>query len=192
MNALDAHSLRLAELAALVARIIAIGTVTAVSADGSVDVAWDPDAPDGGPVSAGLVNAQRRAGDTRTSDSPSEGEQVLCVAPGGDLDGAIVIASLTTAANPAPGNAAGQLATRAKDGATFLYDPAAHALTITLPAKATARIAAPGGTTVDGDLTVTGNIAVDGTVDGVDVAGHKHAKNDPSIPPTPGATGPPL
>ena len=49
------------------------------------------------------------------------------------------------------------------------------------------------GIAIMGDVTVTGDLAVSGELsqDGVDVgSGHKHPKNDTSVPPNPATTGP--
>lgn len=122
-----------------------------------------------------------RVGKTSVWSPPSVGEQVLVLAPEADTERAIVIGSLSSAANPHPANDSSTLI-QFEDGATISYDPASHSLMAYLPAEATVLVVARGGIHFTGDLTVDGNIRSTGTVTGdADVVGagkslkgHKH------------------
>jgi len=116
-----------------------------------------------------------RAGATRSWSPPSVGEQIIFVAPGGDIAQAAVIGSIPSNAHPPAGNSLRELI-QFQDGAVVAYDPEAHALEAILPAGATINIVAPGGITVlaeagvtidvgDGGLTVKGDVTIEGDVD---------------------------
>lgn len=148
-----------------------------------------------------------RAGDARTWWAPSVGEQVLLLAPGGDLKRGMVLPAVFSTANPAPANADKLHHTTYPDGAIVEYDAAAHKLTATLPDGGTADITASGGVHITGDTLITGELHVtkpaqfdddvhcDATVtadtdvvgNGVSLHDHVHtgvtAGTDPSGPP---------
>lgn len=89
-----------------------------------------------------------RAGNTRTWNPPTVGEQVTLLSPGGDLAGALVIGGIHQNDHPAPSTDPNKTVTVYPDGATVSYDHAAHALAITLPAGGTADITVPDRITV--------------------------------------------
>ena len=76
----------------------------------------------------------RRAGETRTWSAPRPGEQVLVLAPYGDLAQAVVLPALYQDAHPVP--AARQDIERITypDGSTVDYDSAQGQLTVTVAA----------------------------------------------------------
>jgi phage baseplate assembly protein V len=127
------------------------------------------------------------SGDTRIWSPPSIGEQVLLLAPEGDVAGAIALRGVHCNTFPPAGDSTRELI-RFADGAVIAYDPESHTLEAILPAGATVSIVAPGGVTIDADVRITGDLVVDGdisssgTVTGdVDVVGagkslkgHKH------------------
>lgn len=127
-----------------------------------------------------------RAGKTRVASPPSPGEQVLVLSPEGRTSAAIIIGSLSSDAHPHPADDGSHLIAF-DDGAQIGYDPAAHRLTIRLPAGATIAVEADGGATWKGDLAFDGNIAVTGKVEAAhDVIGagkslkdHLHDKVQP-------------
>ncbi len=102
-----------------------------------------------------------RAGATSTWSAPTVGEQVLILAPSGDLAGAVVLPALYTDAHPAPSSSPTQHVTRYPDGATISYDHAtgqadiSGATLVTVQATGAVVIDAP-VTTVTGALTVQG------------------------------------
>lgn len=80
-----------------------------------------------GPITTGwLPFATMRAGEDRTWHPPEPGEQVLLVAPGGDLNQGVVVGSIYRAAHPAPADSANVSRTLFKDGAVMEYDRAQH------------------------------------------------------------------
>lgn len=104
-----------------------------------------------------------RAGATSTWSAPTVGEQVLILAPSGDLAGAVVLPALYTDAHPAPSTSPTQHVTRYPDGATISYDHAtgqadiSGATLVTVQASGAVVIDAP-ITTITGMLTVQGLI----------------------------------
>lgn len=87
-----------------------------------------------GPITTGwLPFATLRAGLDRTWHPPEPGEQVLLVAPGGDLNQAVVVGSIYRADHPAPADSADISRTRFKDGAVMEYDRAQHHWHLSVP-----------------------------------------------------------
>ena len=88
-----------------------------------------------GPITTGwLPFATMRAGHDRTWHPPGPGEQVLLVAPGGDLNQAVVVGSVYRAEHPAPADSADISRTLFKDGAVMEYDRAQHHWRLAVPA----------------------------------------------------------
>ena len=74
-----------------------------------------------------------RAGLDRTWHPPEPGEQVLLVAPGGDLNQAVVVGSIYRADYPAPADNADISRTEWQDGAVMDYDRAQHHWHLSVP-----------------------------------------------------------
>ncbi len=135
----------------------------------------------GGVVTGPIRWVAARAGATRTWSPPTIGEQVVLLAPDGEVAGAIALLGVSSIANPAAGNALREIV-QFGDGAVLAYDPEAHALEALLPGGATARIVADGGISfvgpvaIEGALTVTETIVAqqDVTGAGVSLQHHKH------------------
>lgn len=72
-----------------------------------------------------------RAGAFKIWLPPSPGEQVLLLCPGGNPEMAVVIGSLYSRDNPAPGAQQNELTLSAPDGATLHYDADKSALDVT-------------------------------------------------------------
>lgn len=88
-----------------------------------------------GPITTGwLPFATVRAGQDRTWHPPEPGEQVLLVAPGGDLNQAVVVGSLYRDAYPPPADSADISRTEWKDGAALAYDRQMHHWRLSVPA----------------------------------------------------------
>lgn len=98
------------------------------------------------------------AGDTHIWIPPSEGEQVLVVAPEGDTLGGLVLRGLPSNANPAPGNSRTVVVAFA-DGAKLSYDPEAQKLDVVLPDGGKAKLVCD--VEIDGKLKVTGDVQLD-------------------------------
>ncbi len=122
-----------------------------------------------------------RIGKTRVWSPPSEGEQVLVLAPEADTERAIVIGSLSSDAAPHPASD-GSTLVEFEDGARILYNPETHQLSAVLPGGGTALIKAPAGIhligplTVEGDINLQGKMTASGDVvaDGKSLKDHKH------------------
>ena len=122
-----------------------------------------------------------RIGKTRIWSPPSEGEQVLVLAPEADTERAIVIGSLSSDAAPHPAND-GSTLIEFEDGARILYNPETHTLSAVLPGGGKALINAPAGirligpVTVEGDIDLQGKMTASGDVvaDGKSLKTHTH------------------
>jgi len=87
-----------------------------------------------GPIlTAWLPFATARAGLDRTWHAPEPGEQVVLVAPGGDLNQAVVVGSLYRDAYPPPADSANISRTEWKDGAALAYDRQLHYWRLSVP-----------------------------------------------------------
>ena len=87
-----------------------------------------------GPIlTAWLPFTTGRAGPDVTWHAPEPGEQVVLVAPGGDLNQAVVVGSLYRQAYPAPADSAEIIRTRFKDGAVMEYDREQHHWHLSVP-----------------------------------------------------------
>ncbi|GGZ02670.1 baseplate assembly protein [Novosphingobium colocasiae] len=135
----------------------------------------DPDDDDGGAETPPIRWLASRAGQTRVWSPPSVGEQVIVLAPDGQLAGAVALTGIWQDAFPPPGVTLTEFFLFA-DGARIAYDPVGHALSVTLPAGGTAEIDAPGGLTIRGDVSIEGTVTVseDVTASGISLTGHKH------------------
>ncbi len=106
----------------------------------------------------------QRAGGDVSWHAPEVGEQVLILAPSGELNQGVVLTGLFQAAHAQPVNTPDKQHTVYKDGAVIEYDRALHHLKAVLPAGATVELIATGGIAFTGDLTVTGNIKASGDI----------------------------
>ena len=87
-----------------------------------------------GPIlTAWLPFATVRAGPDRTWHAPEAGEQVVLVAPGGDLNQAVVVGSLYRDAYPPPSDSADISRTEWQDGAALAYDRQLHHWRLSVP-----------------------------------------------------------
>lgn len=101
---------------------------------------------------------ESRAGNTRTWNPPTAGEQVLLLAPGGELAGAVVLGAINSNAYPAVSDAPNLTRWDMPDGAVIEYDHAASHLRAELPGSAA--ITAPAGVTVTGPVVIEGTLHV--------------------------------
>lgn len=107
------------------------------------------------------------SGGTRFWSRPKIGEQVMVVAPSGDIAGANALRGLDCDAFPAIGDPDRELV-QFEDGAVIAYNPTSHKLEVVLPAGAMVSIVAPGGVTLDCDVRITGDLTVGGKADVAD------------------------
>lgn len=125
----------LVEIARRLANVVRLGTVAAVDlAAARVQVVYDTEA-DGTPIrTAPLPWLTGRAGADRTWWAPAVGEQVVVLAPGGDLPRAVVLPALYRDAHPAPAAEASKHVALYGDGIRVEVDTDAHRYSVTVPA----------------------------------------------------------
>lgn len=123
--------LALPDLARRVANGVRFGVISAVDhaaarvrvTSGEIVTAWLPWA------------TGRAAGPKRRWDPPAVGEQVVVIAPGGDLTQAIVIPGVYQDTAAAPSDSPDKDTTLYGDGALIEYDRASHTYTLDVPAS---------------------------------------------------------
>lgn len=99
-----------------------------------------------------------KAGEDRTWHPPEVGEQVIVLAPSGELTAGFVLGGVYTTAYPAPSTSPEVAKMLFKDGSSATYDRALHSLTIDLPTENSSLTV-----TVNGNVTLsaTGNALVE-------------------------------
>ncbi|MDB0511059.1 phage baseplate assembly protein V [Ralstonia solanacearum] len=149
-----------ADLARLLENLLRLGTVAEVrhSTPPAVRVRT------GGITTTWCPWAERRAGQTRTWNPPTVGEQVLLFCPSGDPSNAVILCGIPTADNDVPSNDPNRTVTLYPDSALTSYDHAAGLLTVqgvkTVFLEATANVLVKAPDTVfDGNVTVKGRFS---------------------------------
>lgn len=161
MTATRAHGtlagMESAEIARLIENLLRIGTIADVQHGTPPRVRVQT----GGITTDWLPWAERRAGNTRTWNPPTKGEQVLLFSPSGDLCNAVVLTGIPSDSIDVPSHSPNETVTLYPDGATTRYDHAAGALfvggvkTIIVEAATSVLVKCP-DTTFDGAVTVKG------------------------------------
>ena len=155
----EAQEFRLVELARRLSNVVRPGVVAEADyALARVRVQY------GGPgaVTGWLPWLAARAGGDRSWWAPEIGEQVLILAPSGELSNGIVLAGLYQSNRPAPAASSYRRLVHYSDGAEIEYDSKAHRLRAVLPEGGAAEITAPDGVTITGDVAITGDVTVTG------------------------------
>ena len=93
-----------------------------------------------------------KAGKDRTWHPPEVGEQVIVLAPSGELAAGFVLGGVYTTANPAPSTSPDVAKMLFKDGSSATYDRVLHSLTIDLPTSGSSL-----------SVNVTGNVTISAT-----------------------------
>lgn len=93
-----------------------------------------------------------KAGEDRTWHPPEVGEQVIVLAPSGELSAGFVLGGVYTTAYPAPSTSPEVAKMLFKDGSSATYDRALHSLTLDLPTSGSSL-----------SVTVNGNVSVSAT-----------------------------
>lgn len=175
----------------------------------------DPAAPRVRVRSAGKLTgwlpwtAGRAGGDTQW-DPLDMGEQVIMVAPSGDLTQAVIIGSIHQKSAPAPENGADVQGRRWKDGAVDRYDRENHVREIKVPEGGAIRftigattweLTAQGAKLVTPVLDITAQVKIKGDIDvegGIKTSEDVRAQNvslinhkNTGVLPGPGLSGPP-
>lgn len=153
------------------ANIVRVGTIAALdAANARVTVQLDTEL-----VTDWLPWIVGRAGGNRTWHAPEIGEQVVVLAPSGEIGAGIVLPSIYQDAHPANSNTPDIHRTTYSDGSVVEYDRAAHILTVNVGSGqvvvncSTAAVHASTSVTIDApETTVTGHLTVEG---GIGVSG---------------------
>ena len=164
----EAQEFRLVELARRLANVVRPGVVAEVdfssAARARVRIKYGESDFSSAAVTDWLPWLAPRAGGDTQWWPPEIGEQVVILAPSGELSNGIVLGSLYSDAHPAPETDPDKHLVRYSDGAEISYDRAAHRLRAVLPAGGAAEITAPDGVTITGDVTIDGGVTVTGGV----------------------------
>jgi len=152
----------LSELVRTIPNLIRTGKIAEINAD-KVRVRLSPSL-----LTTWLQWIALRAGDVIDWCPPSIGEQVIVFSPNGDLTQGKVLAGLFSAESPAPQTSLKIRSIHYPDGAVVLYDFGKHSLSAILPAGSSALVKADEvtadapQTTCTGDVTIKGNLVVEG------------------------------
>lgn len=152
----------LSELVRTIPNLIRTGKIAEINAD-KVRVRLSPSL-----LTTWLQWIALRAGDVIDWCPPSSGEQVIVFSPNGDLTQGKVLAGLFSAESPAPQTSLNIRSIHYPDGAVVLYDFGKHSLSAILPAGSSALVKADEvtadapQTTCTGDVTIKGNLVVEG------------------------------
>ncbi len=154
----------LTEIARRMASIVRLGIVAEVDHQAArVRVSYGGEGETA--LSAWLPWVTARAGQDRSWWPPEAGEQVLILAPSGELAKAVVVAGVYRSEHPAPESDPDKHAIHYSDGAVIEYDRSAHRLKAELPEGGEAEVTADGGVTITGDVMITGDLEVSGDAD---------------------------
>lgn len=158
----------IATLSRLLENLIRIGTISAVDHDAALCRVES-----GGLESQWVPWVEHRAGQTRTWDPPTVGEQVILLSPSGEPAAGVALRGLYRSAHPAPSASATEHVIDYPDGARIAYDHASGALTAS--GIQTATIEASVSVTLDTPLThCTGDLTVDGNAVSHGIVLHTH------------------
>lgn len=152
----------LSELVRTIPNLIRTGKIAEIKAD-KVRVRLSPSL-----LTTWLQWIALRAGDVIDWCPPSIGEQVIVFSPNGDLTQGKVLAGLFSAESPAPQTSLNIRSIHYPDGAVVLYDFGKHSLSAILPAGSSALVKADAvtadapQTTCTGNVTIKGNLVVEG------------------------------
>jgi phage baseplate assembly protein V len=129
-----------------------------------------------------LVTAWRpwlalRAGGNSNWHPPEIDEQVVLLSVNGDPAQSVVLVGLYQDAHPAPSSDPDIDVSVYSDGAKISYDRNQHKLSAILPAQASVELIAPGGVTIEGDVTIVGSVFVSGIL--IDAAGNTNHHSHP-------------
>jgi len=167
---------RLEKLERNLANLLRYGTIHAVDyREARVRVKLGPEL-----ITGWLPWFTQRAGPDRHWSAPEPGEQVMVLAPGGELQLGAALPAIFQNAHPAPAQSADVMRVAFNDAANMEYDRAAHRLTITLPTGGEAHLT--GDVKIVGNVDVTGSITASAditaanevTADTIKLTDHKH------------------
>lgn len=145
------------ELSRLLQNLIRLGTIAEID-----HTAARVRVRAGGLLTDWLPWLETRAGQSRTWNPPTVGEQVVMLAPGGELAGAVVLGAINSNTHPAATDDPNLTRWDMPDGAVIEYDHAARHLRADLPGSAS--VTAPKGVTVTGPVVIEGTLHVTDTI----------------------------
>lgn len=149
---------RIAELERKLINVVRIGVIEEIDYTTALaKVRLEPNL-----LTTGLPWTTRRAHTENEWWAPEVGEQVVVLAPAGELNQGVIDRSLHQTAYPPAQTVATIHSVTYADGAVISYDRENHALSAVLPSGATVDLTADGGITITGDVSITGNLVVDG------------------------------
>lgn len=152
-----------ADLQRLIENLIRIASISDVDYD-------DPENPQcrclvGEIKTNWLSVGHTRMGAVKDWNPPSVGEQVVLVSPSGDLSQAVIIAALSSTAQPSPDTDPKKPKRTYPDGAVIEYDYQDHKLSAILPIGATFELKSDGGLKVTGDIDLDGKLKMTGDIE---------------------------
>lgn len=100
----------------------------------------------------------QRAGEDRTWDPPSVGEECVVFCPSGMPEQGFALVGLNGDQFPAPDDNPDRYRRAYRDGAVIEYDTASHALRATLPEGGTFELIATGGSRIVGPVRIEGTL----------------------------------
>ena len=109
-------------------------------------------------LTAPLPFLSAKAGPDKTWHPPEVGEQVIVLAPSGELTAGFVLGGVYTTTNPPPSSSPDVSTMVFSDGATATYDRALHSLNLTLPASGSSLVV---NITGNATISATGNALVE-------------------------------
>lgn len=109
-------------------------------------------------LTAPLPFLTAKAGPDKTWHPPEVGEQVLVLAPSGELTAGFVLGGVYTTTNPPPSASPDVSKMVFSDGSTATYDRALHSLTIDLPTSGSSLVV---NVTGNATISATGNALVE-------------------------------
>ncbi|NNT92946.1 phage baseplate assembly protein V [Stutzerimonas nitrititolerans] len=147
------------------ANLIRLGTIAAVDHE-----AERCTVKTGGLTVPGRPWLALRAGASSDWDPPTVGEQCILLSPSGETAQGIALIGLYSRQRPAPSKSANLRRRTYPDGAVIDYDHASHTLTAMLPNGGKAKLVAPGGVSILGDVDITGLVTVSEDVIAADIS----------------------
>jgi len=159
MDPEDQLDFEVTELHRRLSNLIRIGTIEQTNYNGSIPQCK---VRIGDILTAYLPVLSLRAGTDQHSWLLEQDEQVLVLAPSGDLAQGVILGSIAQDKFPSLTHSEHIHRTQYADGAVIEYDRKSHHLKVILPDAGTAQWVVPGG------LTVTGNVLVNGSITATD------------------------
>jgi len=161
MDPEDQLDFEVTELHRRLSNLIRIGTIEQTNYSGDIPLCK---VRIGGILTAYLPLLCLRAGTDQHSWLLEHDEQVLVLAPSGDLAQGVILGSIAQNKFPSHTHSEHVHRTQYADGAVIEYDRQSHHLKVVLPEEGTVQWVVPSGLTVTGDVLVNGAITATGNI----------------------------